>query len=62
VVQINLNGVKVKLLRVDAVGSKTTSAGDFSWTLPHTPPGTHYTVEALGLVSGDELSQTTAVP
>jgi hypothetical protein len=58
VVQINLNGKKVELLRVDSA----STPGDFSWTLPHTPPGTHYTVEAIGLVSGDTLTGTTTVP
>jgi hypothetical protein len=58
VVQINLNGRKVMLLRVGG----SSSPGDFSWTLPHTPPGIHYTIEALGLESGEELTTTATVP
>jgi len=56
VVQINFHGKKIALLRVGA-----NDPGSFSWTIKSAKPG-KYSIQALGLVSGESVTDTATVP
>jgi hypothetical protein len=57
VVQINFHGKKIALVRAGGA----TDPGGFTWTIKSAMPGS-YSIQALGLVSGESVTDTATVP